>query len=59
MPVGDIPGEVLGFLAQKIVQRFECDVLAFPPLDVPKEAYVPERDQYLSSSILNDLRESL
>jgi archaemetzincin len=59
VPVGDIPEEVLDFLAQKIVQRFECDVLAFPPLEVPEEAYVPERDQYLSSAILSDLRESL
>lgn len=59
VPVGEIPEEVLEFLAQKIVQRFECDVIGYPPLEVPEEAYVPERDQYLSSAMLNDLRGSI
>lgn len=59
VPVGEVAEEALDFLAQKIVQRFECDVVTYPPAEIPEEAYVPERDQYSSSRILSDLRCSL
>ena len=59
VPLGDVPDEILGFLAEKIVQRFRCDVVAYPPMEIPEEAFVPERDQYLSSRVLNDLRHSV
>ena len=59
VPVGEISEDTLGFLAQKIGERFECDIHIFPPLDVPEDAYVPERDQYHSSALLSDLHDSV
>jgi len=59
VPVGEISEDILDFLAQKIGERFECDIHIFPPLEVPEDAYVPERDQYLSSALLNDLHDSV
>ncbi|MGD2295437.1 MAG: archaemetzincin family Zn-dependent metalloprotease [Candidatus Aminicenantes bacterium] len=59
VPVGSVAEETLGLLAKKIAQRFECDVVLFPPVEVPEDAFVPERNQYNSSSILRDLRSSL
>ena len=59
VPVGNVADEVLELLAEKIVQRFKCDAITYPPSEIPEEAYVPDRDQYLSSRILSDLRFSV
>ena len=59
VPVGNVADEIIQFLAEKIVKRFQCDAVTYPPAEVPEEAFVPERDQYLSSRILSDLRYSV
>jgi archaemetzincin len=59
IPLDEVADEILEFLAEKIVQRFQCDVVAYPHMEIPEDAHVPERDQYLSSRILSDLRSSV
>ena len=52
LPIGEIEGWVLDILEKDLGKRFDCRIERHKPLDVPKDALNPARDQYHSSFIL-------
>jgi len=51
VPVGEVDNDVMQFLKERLKDVFgSCKILV--PMNVPEEAYNPERDQYNSTAIL-------
>jgi archaemetzincin len=55
-PIGEVPNELLSWLAKKLTETLEWDVDVGEIIDLPQSTYNPRRDQYRGESILNLLR---
>jgi archaemetzincin len=55
-PIGEVPNELLSWLAKELVKTLEWDVDIGETIAVPKSAFNPRRDQYRGESMLNLLR---
>ncbi len=55
LPVGDIDEETLETLKSRLAETFHRNVEIHDGMNIPKKAYNPQRKQYLSSHILDEL----
>jgi len=55
LPIGSIDGEVLRFVAQEVVLRFNYRCEIMPGIEEPSSAFEPARMQYSSSKILREI----
>ena len=59
LPIGIIPGEILGLLREVLPKTFERELEVLRPIAVPKQAFNPTRGQYHSSTILKLIQRTL
>jgi len=59
LPVDEIDDEVLEMLRNRLTETFGCDVKIRDGLNIPPDAYSPQRKQYLSSLILDELHKHI
>ncbi len=59
VPVGKVDKPVLDILTRELPQRFHLPVAVAPQIPVPKKAYDKKRSQYLSTTILKELKKRL
>lgn len=55
LPVGEVDNEVMELLRNRLTETFRCDVHIQDNLIIPPDAYNPQRRQYRSSRILDNL----
>lgn len=55
-PIGNIENKVLNELSDRLNERFKLPVKIKQKIDIPKEAYNKDRNQYYSTKILEILR---
>ena len=57
LPLGEIEVEILKTLTDRLTEAFHCPVEIGGGRNLPQGAYNPDRRQYLSSQILNEIRQ--